>query len=354
MKEIVKRFAVMLIIGAVLTTAVFCSPLNSRADNKSSGSYYKLVTIALAGDCSIGKLSIHGYSGSFDQYYDNNGPAYFFSRVKPYFDLADMTLVNFEGVLTDSNQKVEKQFNIKGRPEFISVIPAGGIDAVSFGNNHRIDYGDQGIADTVAAFKSINLPYAYDDITATYTTQNGIKIGYVSVNVVYDGRKVEQYIVQGINSLRAAGCDLVLCCNHWGDEVTYYPNKYQTELGHKCIDWGADLVVGCHPHVLQGIEYYNGKYIIYSLGNFCFGGNMNPKDKDSMIVLATFKMVGKTAVGDATLQIVPCRISSVDNKNDYCPTPAVGEKYTKIIGRLNTYSKKLNVVIGDMGAVSHL
>lgn len=354
MKGVLKKVISVCCIFFLIAAAVFCSPVNSKADNKPNDTYYKTVTIALAGDCSIGKLSVHGYSGSVDQYYDTYGPSYFFSQVKPYFDLADMTLVNFEGVLTDSNKLVEKQYNIKGRPEFISVIPAGGIDAVSFGNNHRIDYGQQGVDDTVAAFNSINLPYAYDDITATYTTQNGIKIGYVSVNVVYDGRKVEKYITQGINSLRAAGCDLVLCCNHWGDEVTYYPNKYQTELGHKCIDWGADLVVGSHPHVIQGIEYYNGKYIIYSLGNFCFGGHMNPKDKDSMIVLATFKIVGKTPVGDATLQIVPCRISSRDDKNDYCPTPATGEKYTKIIGRLNTYSKKLNVVVSDMGAVSHL
>ena len=91
--------------------------------------------------------------------------------------------------------------------------------------------------------------------------------------------------------LREEGADLVIACCHWGIEGDHYPNDYQQKLAHQVIDWGADLLVGTHPHVLQGMELYNGKMICYSLGNFCFGGNRNPKDKDTAIYEQTFTFV---------------------------------------------------------------
>ena len=338
--------------SSVVANAAQISQIAAKAAQTNQNQMQSVV-ITLAGDCSIGKLSVHGYNGSFDQYFDKYGPEYFFQNVKPYFDLSDMTLVNFEGVLTDSNKLVEKQYNIKGRPEFISVIPAAGIDAVSFGNNHRIDYGDQGVNDTIAAFNSINLPYAFDQYCGCFVTDSGVKVGFVSVNHVYDGNKVEPFLQNGIANLRAAGCDIVLACCHWGVECTYYPTKAQKTLGHKCIDWGADMVVGSHPHVLQGFEYYNGKYIIYSLGNFCFGGHMNPKDKKSMIVMATFNVKDKAVVGESALQVIPCTISSRTDKNDYCPTPATGNMYNTIISNLNSYSRGMKVSIDSLGRLIH-
>lgn len=347
MDKIIKKAAVFILITAVVFSSISNDSISSQADG------IKSVTISLAGDCSLGKLAIHDYSNSFDQYFDNYGPDHFFKNVKPIFDLDDMTLVNFEGVLTNSNGLVKKQYNIKGRPEFNQVLVNSGIDAVTLGNNHRMDYGEQGLADTLVSLNAINMPYAFDEHTRIYTTKDGIKIGYVSVNEVYDGKKVENYLISGISSLKKAGCDLVLACCHWGIELDKYPAPYQKELGHKCIDWGVDLVVGCHPHVLQGIEYYNGKYIIYSLGNFSFGGHKNPKDKKSMIVQATINVAGHNAVGEASLKVIPCLISSVPNKNDYCPTPATGTEYSKIIQNLNTYSRNFKVTIDANGNVFH-
>lgn len=327
--------------------------INLKSLNGQENNQEQIVTISLAGDCSLGKLSVHGYEGTFAEMYDKNGAGYFFKNVKSIFEADDMTLVNFEGVLTESDQIVEKQYNIKGRPEYKQILTEGDIEAVSFGNNHRIDYGEQGIADTIAAFKEVNVTYAYDDNLGIYKTQNGIRIGFVSVNEVYDEKQVEVYLEQGIAKLKEMKVDLVLACCHWGEEGHHYPEKYQTELGHKCIDWGADLVVGCHPHVLQGIDYYNGKYIIYSLGNFCFGGNRNPKNKDSMIIRVDFKMKNGVRAGEAQLRVIPCTISSVTERNDYCPTIADGNKKTEIIKKLNQYSKKYGVVIADDGLVSH-
>ncbi len=310
------------------------------------------VTISLAGDCSIGTLSIHGYEGTFREMYDKYGPSYFFKNVKSVFEADDMTLVNFEGVLTNSNKKVPKEFNIKGTPEYIQVLPEGDIDAVSFGNNHRIDYGDQGIADTITAFNSIGMPYAYDENIGIFETERGVKIGFVSVDVVYGGRQVENYLQSGFERLRQENVNLILACCHWGIESTYYPESYQLELGHKCIDWGADLVVGCHPHVLQGVEKYKGKYILYSLGNFCFGGNRNPKDKNTMIAQAKFTLEEGSPKGEAEMTLIPCTISSVNHRNDYCPTIAQGEKRTEIIQKLNGYSSQFGVTVGEDGKVS--
>ena len=106
----------------------------------------------------------------------------------------------------------------------------------------------------MAAFESIGLPYAYDDKTGIFETEDGIKIGIISVDVIYGGRNVETYVQNGIQKLRQQEADLILACCHWGIESTYNATGYQLELGRKCIDWGVDLVVGCHPHVLQELN----------------------------------------------------------------------------------------------------
>ena len=310
------------------------------------------VVISLAGDCSFGKLSVHSYEGTFNEYFDKYGAGYFFQNVKDIFAADDLTLVNFEGVLTESKDIQEKEYNIKGKTEYKAVLTEGSVEAVSFGNNHRFDYGQQGVDDTIAAFNDVNVVYAYDENLGIYETDSGIKIGIVSVNEVYDEKQVEVYLENGISVLKES-TDLILACCHWGEETHHYPEEYQKELGRKCIDWGADLVVGCHPHVLQGIDYYNGKYIIYSLGNFSFGGHKNPKNKNAMIVQATANFVGSELTGELQLKVIPCRISTKDNKNDYCPMIPEGEKREEILRLVNKYSADFPVVVAEDGTVSH-
>lgn len=296
------------------------------------------LTVSAAGDVSLGILQIHDYAGTFREMYDQQGPAYFFQNVKYIFEADDMTIVNFEGVLTESTDLVEKQYNIKGDPSYIEILPSGSIEAVSFGNNHRMDYGKQGSDDTVALFEENEIPYAYDGNLGIYETK-GLRIGFVSVNEVYDGHKVETWLEDGIKKLQEDGADLILACCHWGAEREDYPEDYQQKLGKKCIDWGADLVLGCHPHVLQGIEVYNGKFIVYSMGNFCFGANRNPKDKETMIFQQTFTFIDGVKQEDQQARVIPCFVSSVMSRNDYCPTPAEDRDYVSILERINTLSE---------------
>lgn len=359
-------------MGCMLFTGSFTAfadePVVMEYIKQTKGEEANTFTISLVGDCSIGKLQIHGYDGTFDQYYDAYGPEYFFQNVTSVFDHDDLTVANFEGDLTNSNARVEKTFNIKGRPEFVSVLSKSGIDALSFGNNHRMDYGTQGLVDTVAAFNAINMPYAYDSYTCILDTDKGVKVGIVSSSMIggpgYGG---SGHIQQGIAALRAAGADIVLACIHWGKEGIHYANADQISLGHQAIDWGADLVVGTHPHVLQGIERYKDKYIIYSLGNFCFGGNKNPAVKDTMIAQISFplarsgnsKAAGPASaietVGDMTLKegqscrIIPARLSSSPVRNDYSPVVLEGAEKQDIINKMNAYSAAFGLVFDEAG-----
>lgn len=298
--------------------------------------------ISAAGDVTLGNMHTQGYEGTFRQMYDQKTPEYFLENVKPIFAEDDMTIVNFEGVLTLSDERVEKTYNMKGDPEYVSILTAGSVEAVGLGNNHHMDYGQQGHDDTVAALEDAGIAYAVDGQIGHYEVK-GLTVGFVSVNEVYDGKTVETWLENGIRQLREEGADLIIAACHWGIELDHYPKEYQKELGRKCIDWGADLVLGHHPHVLQGIEEYNGKYIVYSLGNFCFGGNRNPKNKDSMIFQQTFTFIDGEKQEDRDIQVIPCSISSVKSRNDYKPTPTEGKEAERIMGLLNKYSRDFGI-----------
>ena len=150
----------------------------------------------------------------------------------------------------------------------------------------------------------------------------------------------------GIEKLKEMQVDLIIACCHWGEERTYYPTEYQKKIAHNCIDWGADLVIGSHPHVVQGIENYNGKMICYSLGNFCFGGNSNPGDKRTFIYQQKFTFVDGQLQDDFSARIIPCRVSSVAGYNDYQPTPVEGEEGDGILQAMREYS--LNFLQGGI------
>ena len=308
------------------------------------------VTISAAGDVSLGNHQNQEYYSSFRQAYDQTeDDGYFFQNVYDIFSSDDLTLVNLEGTLTYSQDMLEGQtYCIKGDPEYASLLTGGSVEAVSMGNNHRLDYGEQGSRDTVEAVEKEGIVYAFDDNVGIYETK-GIRIGFVSVNEVYWGAGVEKTLQNGIEKLKEEQADLIFACCHWGIEREYYPEDYQKSLGRKCIDWGADLVIGHHPHVLQGVEEYEGKYIVYSLGNFCFGANRNPADKDSMIFQQTFTFVDGEKQQEAPVRVIPCSVSSVSTRNDFIPTPAQDTEKERIMGRINEYSKEFGVEFDEEG-----
>ena len=311
------------------------------------------ITVTATGDCTLGKMQDHGYSGSFNAYYDSYGEDYFFDGVRDVFQNDDFTIVNLECVLSNSEARVDKTYNLKGKPEYVGIMSGSSVEACSLGNNHSRDYGEQSLKDTQTVLDESGIVYGYNDHIGTYTTDEGMTIGVVSASLLSKSADYENYLYNGIQRLKEQGTDLIIASCHWGIEREYYPNDYQKRVAHELIDKGADLVIGNHPHVLQGVELYNGKIICYSLGNFCFGGNRNPSDKDTMMFQQTFTYVDGVLQTDVNAKIIPCMISSTSSYNDFKPTITTDDRKGLIIDNVNTYSEPYsNIKFSDSGMLT--
>lgn len=299
-------------------------------------------TISAVGDCTFGTDENFAYEGSMPAKYDEVGDFnYFFENVKSVFEEDDLTIVNFEGTLTDSTTREDKQFAFKADKSYAEILTDGFVEAANLANNHSKDYGEQSYNDTMDAFDEAGITnFGYDRVAIKKV--KGIKVGLVGTYVLADGLGVKDSMEKNIQDLKDEGAQVIIASFHWGEEKAEYPNDVQVELAHAAIDAGADLVLGHHPHVLQGIEQYKGKNIVYSLGNFCFGGNMYPSDMDTMIFQQTFTLKGGKLQEDNVTNIIPCSISSVEDYNNYQPTPAAGEKETEILNKITQRSQGLS------------
>ena len=311
----------------------------------------KTITVSTLGDCTLGTDANFSTANSFNAYDEANGHDYFFKNVKSILEEDDVTFANLEGTFTTSNDRQDKQYAFKGDPDYTEILTDGSVEVVTLANNHSGDYGEQGLADTETALEEAGIDYCIGD-TITVKEVNGVKIAFIGIFVNYGTDDSENQLRSDIENAKKQGAELIITAFHWGSEKATQPDETQQSLAHIAIDCGADLVVGHHPHVLQGIEKYNGKYIAYSLGNFCFGGNSNPSDMDTMIFRQTFTISGDGAAEDDDVTVIPCSISSDQGYNNYQPTPAEGEAAASIIARLNEYSAAYGVTVADDGSVS--
>lgn len=311
------------------------------------------VTISAVGDVTLGTNQKHSYSKSFHEYYDKYGKEYFLQKVKGVFEADDFTIINCEGTFTESDKRMDKLWNHKGKPEYVEILTCASVEAVTLGNNHIMDYGEVGVADTIQTVTDAGLEYALSGPWGNHYGMyeaKGVKIGFVSVNEHYDELECYPWLEDGLKTLREEGADIVIACTHWGDDYFHEIGQEQYDMGRWCIDQGYDLVLGCHPHLLQGIELYKDKYIVYSMGNFCYGGNKNPAEKDSMIFQQTFTFVdGKLQTDTDAIRVIPCRLSSSTNRNDYCPMICEGEMAEETIANLNSYCEEFGIKFGVDG-----
>lgn len=306
------------------------------------------LTLSVVGDCTLGTDETFDYDTSLNVYYENYGADYFLQNVKDIFSADDLTIANFEGTLTDSDEREDKTFAFKAPASYASILTGGSVEAVNTANNHSHDYGDQSFNDTLAALDDAGIVHFGYDETAVMDVK-GIKVGLVGIYELYDHLEREQQLKDNIAKVKADGAQLIVVIFHWGNETETVPDSNQTTLGRIAIDEGADLVCGHHPHVLQGIETYKGKNIVYSLGNFCFGGNSSPSDMDTMIYQQTFTIDADGVKKDNVTNIIPCSISSAayDGYNNYQPTPAEGDEATRILGKINERSSWISTAEGS-------
>lgn len=306
------------------------------------------LTLSVVGDCTLGTDETFDYDTSLNAYYENYGADYFLQNVKDIFSTDDLTIANFEGTLTDSDEREDKTFAFKAPASYASILTGGSVEAVNTANNHSHDYGDQSFDDTLAALDDAGIVHFGYDETAVMDVK-GIKVGLVGIYELYDHLEREQQLKDNIAKVKADGAQLIVVIFHWGNETETVPDNNQTTLGRIAIDEGADLVCGHHPHVLQGIETYKGRNIVYSLGNFCFGGNSSPSDMDTMIYQQTFTIDADGVKKDNVTNIIPCSISSAayDGYNNYQPTPAEGDEATRILGKINERSSWISTAEGS-------
>ena len=306
------------------------------------------LTLSVVGDCTLGTDETFDYDTSLNAYYENYGADYFLQNVKDIFSADDLTIANFEGTLTDSDEREDKTFAFKAPASYASILTGGSVEAVNTANNHSHDYGEQSFDDTLAALDDAGIVHFGYDETAVMDVK-GIKVGLVGIYELHDHLEREQQLKDNIAKVKADGAQLIVVIFHWGNETETVPDSNQTTLGRIAIDEGADLVCGHHPHVLQGIETYKGRNIVYSLGNFCFGGNSSPSDMDTMIYQQTFTIDADGVKKDNVTNIIPCSISSAayDGYNNYQPTPAEGDEATRILGKINERSSWISTAEGS-------
>ena len=309
-----------------------------------------LLTMSFTGDFTIGENVQHNGTSIFEkEFKKQDEDIHFpFRNVRDILLADDLTMINFEGTLTTAGRNPDKRSNdflFRAAPEFVNMLPEGGVDTVSLENNHVLDMGEEGLQETKQTLLSAGIPYASEGDPAVFFVK-GVKVGSLAYQT-FGGRHDEiiQKLPDDIAALRNEGCEVVIVSYHWGAELDYYPNDNQVRLGRATVDAGADLVIGHHSHRINPIEYYNGKYICYSLGNFSFAGNNKPSDMASYIFQIRMRIKDGEARSEA-IKIIPIRISSRTDYNDFAPTPYVKDTNIEaVIKTLRQNGKRLDYAV---------
>jgi poly-gamma-glutamate capsule biosynthesis protein CapA/YwtB (metallophosphatase superfamily) len=275
-----------------------------RAEEAKSSSFSQLskgnffsreVSLIFVGDVMVGR--------NVGNRMEEKGWVYPFEGTQKILSSADLTFGNLESPISDSGKKIDKLYTFRGNPKAMQGLNYAGFDILTLANNHVLDYGWPCLRQTLEILKKNgiiclgagrNKKEALKPVTIEL---KNLKISFLSFNEIGTNCAKEKIpgtacakefeIIERIKQTKAFS-DLLVISLHWGEEFTNFPNKNQIEFAHNCIEAGADLVVGHHPHVLQGIEMYKGKLIAYSLGNFVFDQN-DWEAKVSIILKCTFK-----------------------------------------------------------------
>ncbi|MBQ4158323.1 MAG: CapA family protein [Clostridia bacterium] len=309
------------------------TPLSEIAQ-KSLENREDAILISAIGDCTLGGIYQESNAEKFKEYADENGLDYFFENVRDIFFYDDLTIANLEVVLIEKGKpRKNRPFIMQGYPEYINILTTGGVDAVNIANNHTKDFEEEGIASNHALLEEAGIAYCGFGPEAVVEVK-GKKIGLLGYTVWESEIEDNTKDIQRMKET----CDLVIVSMHGGDEKAYKPTKDMVKYCRAAADAGADLVLGHHTHVVNGIENYNGATIVYSLANFCFGGNKNPDDKDTFIFQQEFIIGDDGMLTHGDINIIPCSISSVENTNDLRPTVLEGEDAERVFKKIAKYS----------------
>lgn len=302
-------------------------------------------SITAIGDCTLtshqnlGDASPYSYASRMAGDY-----SYPFSNTIQYFNSDDLTIANLECTFSDQTLYSGQQFYFRAPTEYANILLQGGVDFVTTANNHFMDFGQTGADDTYTTLDNYGIPYGREGQYQIIEPPSGLVIGIYCDHNNYLPN--QEKCINAIQELKNQGAEYIICAFHWGQELKYRPLQSQIDLAHACIDAGASLIYGSHSHCLQPMEEYNGGIILYSMGNWSFGGNTSPTDRDTAIFRLTVKRDLDGTITNDSYEIIPCCVSSLpvgsDNgaDNDYrpCPYEPGTEEYDRAMSKiLGTY-----------------
>ena len=345
-----KRFAaallgLLLLAASSLAEGSWIPAKDARPGGESD--FTGTVTITFLGDCTLGgeEKSRNAWTG-FLQRVAQNGYDFPMRNLKAITQTDDLTVANLEGVLTDRTlKKVDKTYNFSGPTEMTNVLTAAEIECVTLANNHSHDYGDAGYADTKAALEAAGVAWFGTDGAVIWQNAQGLRIGFTGVNYALYDRHATDYENQ-MQSLRDAGCAAVITVMHAGEEYTQTIDRHQKQIVSYAVKAGADLVVGHHPHVVQGFDIVQGMPVAYSLGNCAFGGARYVKEADALVLRAELAFEQGVLTG-MTLRFYPITVTTDDEWNNYSPDFLTGKAAQRV---LNKMKKSTGYDMGEFDA----
>lgn len=291
------------------------------------------ITLTFGGDCVLGtREEWVGTDGNFEDCVETLGMDWCFSGIAGLFGQDDLTLVNLECVLQDGNagHNNKKQHTFRGKTAYTQMLTGAGIEAVNLANNHYIDYNQSGEESTKAALDAAGVLYCgYGNLFVL--ERDGIKIGFGGCRETVFFTEDKACVRRDIQSLKDMGCGVIVYSCHWGEEYSPTRNQKQETMAQYCIDSGADIIVGTHPHVVQGVESRGGAAVLYSLGNLVFGGTHEMKTFDAMLAQATLRFDDAGEYLGVRIELLPVLTSGSAPENDFRPVLADTQAAERIL-----------------------
>ncbi len=278
------------------------------------------IKLSFTGDMMLAADKYNTRSDNFNYYARNYPKEYFLDKVRYIFEEDDFTTVNLENVFTNRDLAARdkgggRAFWFKSATKNVEILTCSSVEGVSLANNHTEDFGEQGYLDTVETVKNAGLHYGIED-QIIYYEKNGFRIA-----VVCHGLWGEWQADEVIRYIDAAeeNSDYQIVFYHGGTEGVYEPEEWRIRASRKLVDHGADLIIGNHPHVLQPREVYRGAEIIYSMGNFCYGGHSQPRNRTMIYQMELTVNPMNKEVKNQQSTIIPCYVYTGGGNNNFQP-----------------------------------
>ena len=299
-----------------------------------SGIAEKQIRLTFAGDVTLGSEEyLREEDYSLVSFAGREGNEYFFENVRELFSMDDLTVVNLEGVLSDSNvgENKEKTYRFRGEPEYTEILTYGSIEMVNLANNHTFDYGEHGYLETQVALAQSGIRF-FGGRETTIFEKYGIRIAFLGLSYTEETRVEKEWIKEEIRRLkREENVNAVVFSYHGGREYSEARTQKQVDIAELAVDAGADLVIMHHPHVVQGMSVLDNRSVCYSLGNFCFGGNKNVRAMESLVVAATLHFSDDGEYLGQQVDLYPAHISGTEPRSNYQPLLVTGQEAKRVM-----------------------